>query len=561
MKNWSKSTKVTVALCALLVVWLVARAIGYGRMAHALAHQTATPHTVAAARKLILQKKLARVFKDGTDHAKFQAVRTSQAFAADLTTVEIEDHHMSMAEAAAGAMVEFLSDLELPVRAAAADALGRMGKPAARPLIDVALTSPDKDVRSNATKALTAIGEVAVPELIEAVKGGKPTQKIGAATALGELHTPRAIPALIGALSVKEGEVRLTCRDSLVELGQATVAPLIGALGDKSPLTRRHSAEALGELGDRAAAPPLLALFADDHRQVRLAAVYAVGKVGDPIATLPLIAKMADQDREIREGAAVSLGQAGDARAVPVLVAALEDPVEAVREQAAASLGRLKPADPVVLAQIATIAGLPSVGTRLAAVKALGLIANPVSVPAVIGRLSPVTESNAKVRRRSAEALGLIASPAAVPALIEAFGDQDWRVNYAAQVSLTTIGAPAVPALVQVLGSPDPLKARYARKALTNMTPPPLAALTAAARTGTAEQRTAAALGLGDIGTAEAREVLTAIAGSDPDARVKFAADHALAGHVVRDSAPAPAPAQPATAEPDAESPAATPAE
>lgn len=527
MKNWSSSTKVTVALVAVLLLWVVGRSVGYGRMARTIAHQTATPRAVEAARELILQKKLARVFKDSTNHAKFQAIRTSQVFATDLEIVEIEGHHLSMAQAAAGAMVEFLSDLELEVRAEAAMALGRMGKPAARPLIDEALNSPDKDVRSNAARALVMIGQPAVPEMIEAVKTGKPTQKVGAANALGELATARAIPAMIGALSAKEQEVRLTCRDSLVTLGSDAVEPLIGALTNKSPFTRRHAAEALGELGDARAAEPLLALVDDEHRQVQLAAMYAVGKVKDPIATEPLMVQLSAEDREFREAAAVSLGQIADPRAVPLLIDSLDDEVEAVRLQAAAALGRIQPGDRAVLANIEAVANANDEGSRRAAVFALGQIGNPSSVPVLDTRLDPVAESSVKVRREAAAALGQIGNPVAIPSLVKAFGDPDWRVNYAAQAALAEMGQAAVPPLMAVLQGDDMLRARYARKALVGMPAPPVGELEQLSRSADPNLRIAAALGLGEIKDPGARQALEAMS-SDTDRTVREVVRQAL---------------------------------
>ena len=530
MKNWSNSTKVTVALVAVLLLWVVGRSIGYGRMARTISHETATPKAVAAARELILQKKLARVFKDSTKQAKFQVIRTSQVFATDLELVEIEGHHLSMAQAAAGAMVEFLSDLELEVRAEAADSLGRLGKPAARPLIDDALNSPDKDVRSNAAKALVAIGEPAVPEMIEAVKTGKPTQKVGAANALGELATTRAIPALIGALAAKEQEVRLTCRDSLVTLGSDAVEPLIAALTNKVAFTRRHAAEALGELGDARAAGPLLALIGDDHRQVRMAAMYAVGKVKDPIATEPLMKELSHDDREFREAAAVSLGQIADERAVPLLIASLDDPVEAVREQAAAALGRIDPKDDKSLGDIERVTTSNDPGARQAAVFALGQIADPGSVPVLDECLDPKIETNVKVRRRAATALGRIDDPLSIPSLIAAFGDSDWRVNYTAQAALAAIGQPAVPALMAVLEGDDVLRSRYARKALVAMAEPPVEALADLSKSENPNLRIAAALGLSEIKAPGARVALNAM-GDDSDANVRLVVQHVLSAH------------------------------
>lgn len=528
MRKWSNSTKVTLLLVVLLILWGIFRAVAYGRMVHVVSHQAPTRVSVEAVRKLVKQRKLARVFKDRTNLAKYQAIRVCQLLAADRGIVEIEGHHLAMAEAAAGALVEFLSDLELPVRAAAADALGRMGKPAARPLLEVALNSPDKDVRTNATKALVAIGAVAVPEMVEAVKSGKPTMKVGAATALGRLQTPRAISALIGALSAKETEVRLACRDALVAIGEPSVEPLVAALTNTSPLTRRHAAEALGEIRDPRGAEPLMVCVSDENRLVRLAATYALGKVGQPVATELLIRTLGDADREMREGAAVSLGQIADPRAVPRLVALLEDPIEAVREQAAAALGRIQPRDPATLAAIEALSRSGNEGTRAAAVFGLGQIGDPSSVAAVAVRLSPATEPSAKIRRRAATALGRIGAPAAIPHLLAALSDPDWRVNYFAQEALAEIGAPAVPALIEVFRQHQALRSRYARKSLAQMEPRPVAALAAALRSPDAQVRLGAAQTLGDIADEESLTLLRTVCLNDPDEAVSYTAKRVL---------------------------------
>ncbi len=526
MKNWSTSTRATIAIVIVLIGLLVYRSAHYNRLAHVIAHEVATPRSLDAARGLIVRKRLARVFKDRPDQAKKQAIRTAQVFAADRHIVDVEDHHVSMAEAAAGAMVDFLSDMELPVRATAADALTRMGKPAVRPLIDVALTSPDKDVRSNASRALQAIGEVAVPEMIDAIKGGSPSQKVGCAGAIGKLKSPRAIDGLVGALSAKEEEVRLACRDALVAMDDAAVKPLIGALTNKDAFTRQHACEALGEIGDKAAAVPLLKNIDDENRLVRLAATYAVGKVQDKGATAALIVKMRDKDRGIREAAAVSLGQLADQSAVAPLIAALSDPVDKVREQAAASLGRIAPNDGASLAAIEAACNSADEGTRGAAVFALGRIGNAAAIPAIAGRLAH--DPAVLVRQRAARALGELKSPAAIPALLSAFEDKDWHVNYAAQEGLAALGKPAVTSLIGVLSGSDALLARYARKALVRMDPAPVVELVALTAKGQpVDIRVNATIALGEIASAETTAALEKLK-DDAAPQVAEAAKQAL---------------------------------
>ena len=534
MKKWSASTKIVVLLVIVLIGWLVGQSVHYDRLAATIAHQVATPAAVQAERALIIKKKLARLFKDRPAQAKKQAIRTAQVFAADRSIVAVEEHHLSMAEAASGALVEFLSDLELPVRAAAADALGRMGKPAARPLIDGALSSPDKDVRTNATRALQAIGDVAVPEMMDAVAGGSPSQKIGCATAIGKLNSARAVDALIGSLSAKEEEVRMACRDALVVVGRSktkgpnpALQPLIKALANADAFTRQHASEALGEIGDPQASPGLLKILDDPNRLVQLAATYAVGKVKDRAAVPPLIAKLTTKDRVVREAAATSLGQLGDPAAVMPLVAALKDPVDKVREQAAASLGRIAPKDAAALAAISAAAQSADEGTRGAAVFALGRIANPAAVPAIAQRLNPASETSPAIRTRAAQALGNLQSAAGVEALVTALSDSDWRVNYAAEAALSALGKLAQPRLTALLGAADPLTARYARKALVHMSPPPTAALTQLLTTAPAEARLSITLALGEIHDAAAQTTLQSLT-VDPDPKVAVAAKAGL---------------------------------
>ncbi len=526
MKNWSRSTQITVALVVLLFVGLIVRSANLKRVARIIAHETISQRSLDAARPLIIKQRLARLFKDRTDQAKKQAIRTVQTFAADRNIVEVDDHHIPMAQAAAATIVEFLSDLELPVRAAAADALTRMGKPAARPLIDTALTSPDKDVRSNATAALREIGEVAVPEMIDAIKSGTPSQKVGCAGAIGRLKSPRAIASLISSLSAEEVEVRLACRDALVAMEESAVDALITALDDANAFTRQHAAEALGEIADPAAAAPLLAALNDDNRLVRLAATYAVGKVGSNTATTQLIARLGDEDREMREAAAVSLGQIADPRAVDPLVTGLSDRVDKVREASAAALGRLGTEAVRALPAIEAASRDADEGIRLAAVFALGRIGSTSSLGALTARVD--NDPSALVRQRAARALGDLRSPAAIPALIAAFDDADWRVSYAAQEGLAALGQQAVAPLLTTLQSPDLLAARYARKALVRMDPPPVRqveVLTGASNPPAT--RLNATIALGEMNAPEADALLETLS-TDTDGRVAEAARQGL---------------------------------
>ena len=117
---------------------------------------------------------------------------------------------------------------------------------------------------------------------------------------------------------------------------------LIRQLRFGSPKERIAAAEAVGELGDPRAVPPLLKnLILSDEEEVRIAIVKALGKIGDLQAVPHLIQALGDKKWEVRKYAALALGNLGDPQAVEPLTHALNDSYEKVREAAAEALGKL----------------------------------------------------------------------------------------------------------------------------------------------------------------------------------------------------------------------------
>src|SRR5947207_8320271 len=75
----------------------------------------------------------------------------------------------------------------------------------------------------------------------------------------------------------------------------------------------------LGNLGDRAPLPPLLAGIMDERYDVQVAAIEALGKLGDRTPIEPLITALNDKSSEVREAAAWALGQLGERTPIEVL--------------------------------------------------------------------------------------------------------------------------------------------------------------------------------------------------------------------------------------------------
>ncbi len=82
-----------------------------------------------------------------------------------------------------------------------------------------------------------------------------------------------------------------------------TVAALITALNDRSPVVRKRAAETLGELEDVLAVEPLTRALKDSDTDVRVHVALALGMIGDMSGTAPLTYALKDEEDEAVKGA------------------------------------------------------------------------------------------------------------------------------------------------------------------------------------------------------------------------------------------------------------------
>jgi len=95
----------------------------------------------------------------------------------------------------------------------------------------IALLSSSDDLdRTGACKSLIAIGEPAVPFLVEALKNSNHLVRWEAAKALGAIGDPTTAPALVEALEDGEFEVRWRAAEGLSKMGVNGIKPLLQAL-------------------------------------------------------------------------------------------------------------------------------------------------------------------------------------------------------------------------------------------------------------------------------------------------------------------------------------------
>ena len=227
------------------------------------------------------------------------------------------------------------------------------------------LSATSARARAQAACGLGRLGfraETAIPALVSLLGDG---------TALDELDCHRG-----GWRSDHERETSpgQQAAIALADIGNASFAPLVSALGDVSWTVRKNAALGLGHLEDERAVAPLVArleieddmpvvreqtawalgriesrdataalastLQKDAHEKVREQAAWALGKVEDPIGVAPLVEALTDSSARVREQSAWALGKLDARDAVPGLSRAVSDSDAGVREQASWALGK-----------------------------------------------------------------------------------------------------------------------------------------------------------------------------------------------------------------------------
>ncbi len=305
------------------------------------------------------------------------------------------------------------------------------------------LRSSDWQARAEAARALAAAGRRdAVPALIKALENRIGPEAPAVIDALGDLGDNAAADALISALQDRRR-------------GQKGRPESAGAA---DPAEFRSLAEALAKIGS-ASLKPLLGLLDSEDREVRRWAAYALGRLGDASALEPLVSMLQDPRSEVRQSAARALGNLRDRRTLQPLLKALAGRDPEVRSAAAEALGALRVEEAVE--PLAAAARDPNEPLQLAAIEALRQIGGLKAGAKIRAVMETAKKS---VREAAAAALGTMsfdtASPESRAAAAVLRGDFEaaWRE-----------GPAATPALASALGSRDAafrLKAVHALHAL-----------------------------------------------------------------------------------------------
>ena len=174
-------------------------------------------------------------------------------------------------------LAKYFENTDPATRAAAAGALGYLGKPAA-PYLITALSDPSREVKYRAAFALAQTGytfsseqileevlcsvllgetndlirkkKAAVPHLLDLLDDADYRIKIGAIKGLGEIKSLKSLPRLAPLIRSTEIEVRSAVVEALGRIGNPKILPvLVFALGDSSAYVRIEAVWALEKLG------------------------------------------------------------------------------------------------------------------------------------------------------------------------------------------------------------------------------------------------------------------------------------------------------------------------
>ena len=434
-------------------------------------------------------------------------------------------------------LVAMLADPSWTVRREVVAALGRLGKPAAKPLCDLLRNERTNETRlAAAVDALVANADDIVEEISALASHPNPAVAADCAQILGRRRSHAAVALLASLVTHENDNVAVAAIEALGRVGGPRAVQTLLTAAQSGNFFRVFPAiDVLGRSGDPRAIPPLSALLRDPTYM--LEAARALGKLGEPAAVPPLAALLSHPSESAARVAAVSLRELNARHAERY--GESQAPEEALRnaapeEPAIRRLVRgLGGADPTEQLAIAFVLGI--VGGHAAAGGLRGLldVPGPVSeiAAAALKRMGP--ESDAHLRDAVREGtssrrlvlLPIIARAGAADELVECLRDEDPTVRALACDALARVGATnSVPALFPLLEDANPRVVQAAIGAiqsLGNAHTKPLAL--AAAKHASQSVRKSALRILAYFGYPEALPLFLEAAKDDEDPRTRDA--------------------------------------
>ncbi|MBN2182745.1 MAG: HEAT repeat domain-containing protein [Sedimentisphaerales bacterium] len=182
---------------------------------------------------------------------------------------------------------QLLMDASMPVRFAAALAIGEMRYSPAKNVINRLLKDPDSNVIIAASYAMGKLGYPGYVEVLrQSIKNTDQTVRANAAMLLGKSGDRESLKLLYWALQDKDSDDRAVYQtaEAIATLGDEEIyaklwAMLLSAYAD----VRVIGVQSMGSLGTKKAEDALITMLDDDVLEVRLAAAEQLGKLNNTI--------------------------------------------------------------------------------------------------------------------------------------------------------------------------------------------------------------------------------------------------------------------------------------
>jgi HEAT repeat protein len=297
----------------------------------------------------------------------------------------------------------------------ALDALGRIGDPAALPVVLEYLSSARPAERRAAIDALgrlldpSAHHGIAVEPLVLALSQARDARLERAAliALLGRTGSPRAIAQLVPLAGASDEYLRGVTLEALGTLGPSPDSDrvLLEAIASPSYPIRWTAAIALRRVGSAGAAAPLLRRVADGDAEQREAAAVALfgplARVREPSVPSEVERLLQTSTGPVRDALIEALGNAPGASGSGPLVRALSGAGRATRAKIAEALA----AHPEASAEVVKLTSDPEPPVRANAAWTLGQIGNAEHAPEL---LALARDPSAPVAATAVAALGLL---------------------------------------------------------------------------------------------------------------------------------------------------------
>jgi HEAT repeat protein len=303
-----------------------------------------------------------------------------------------------------------------------------------------AVTKKKKAVAKKAAKKTVG----AYAKIVARLSSEEVNERLAAIAELRAFKNVAAVEGLMEGLRDASEEVVREALEGISELGEASIPPLIAALRHKSWSVRRNSAKALVRLGQASLDAIVEAMYSDDE-DVQFWASEVLTEFGEE--GLDRFLEILEKGSQANRSCAIAaIGKIGSARAVPALVEQLGDESWAIRRAASDALWEIGSS---AVPSLKKALDHKSSDVQFWAIQALGEIADPSAVPALVKKVKKATGEEERIN--IIKALGEIADPKAAATLIGELGHESWFVRRAAGEALWTVGPSAVDKLIKAL--------------------------------------------------------------------------------------------------------------